>query len=138
MVSSLHSGYLFTWSLNQCMMHLVMQMSNADDQLLKAITVRVPEAAYDWLRQYATRNKVSLNSVVAEAVIEYTTKIQRAGAIRDIRDFHENLRRTQRDLGGTDSVQDLREVRVSNSPQDASPVDSEKPPRGRESEDSCQ
>ncbi|MDP2857824.1 MAG: hypothetical protein Q8P50_07600 [Bacillota bacterium] len=106
--------------------------------MLKAITVRVPEAAYDWLRQYAMRNKVSLNSVVAEAVIEYTTKIQRAGAIRDIRDFHENLRRTQRDLGGTDSVQDLREVRVSNSPQDASPVDSEKPPRGRESEDSCQ
>jgi hypothetical protein len=120
------------------MMHLVMQMSNADDQSLKAITVRVPEAAYDWLRQYATRNKVSLNSVVAEAVTEYTTKIQRAGVIRDIRNSHQNLRRTRCDLGETDSVQDLREVRVSNSLQDVSPADSGKPPRGREGEDSYQ
>jgi len=113
----------------------MMHMGNADDQSLKAITVRVPEATYDWLRQYAT-NKVSLNSVVAEAVVEYTTKVQRVSVVKDLRDLQQSLRLTQDDPGRTDSVQDLREIRASNSVQDIPKANPEKTSANPKSEDS--
>jgi len=117
------------------MMHLVMHMGNADDQSLKAITVRVPEATYNWLRQYAATNKISLNSVVAEAVVEYTTRVQRVSVVKDIRELQQSLRLTQRGSGKTDSVQDLREIRVSNGLQDTPKTNSEKTSSDPKSED---
>ncbi len=121
--------------VNQDMMRLVMHVANERDQSLKAITVRIPEATYDWLRQYATRSKVSLNSVVAEAVVEYTTKVQRASVVKDIRDLQQSLGLTRRDSGETDSAQDLREIRVSHSLEDIPKASPEKTSAGPKSED---
>ncbi len=120
------------------MMHLVMHMGNADDQSLKAITLRVPEATYDWLREYATRNKVSLNSVVAEAVASYATKVQRVSVVKDIRNLQQSLGLMQREPGVTDSVQDLREIRASNRLQDIPNANSGKTPANPKSEGICQ
>ena len=97
------------------MMHLVIHMDGTEDKSPKAITVRVPESVYGLLREYANKRNLSLNSVVAEAIAQYSNRIRRVEVISDIEAFQQSLRHGRRHEGESDSVKDLRELRLSRS-----------------------
>jgi hypothetical protein len=101
------------------MMYIVMQMTDSQDESLKAITVRVSRATYDWLRQYAEDNGVSMNSVVSEAVSAYAVKSRRALIIKELSELQHSYELAQQAPERIDSVQDLREIRTSGRLVDA-------------------
>jgi len=90
-------------------------MSNSSDKSLKAITVRIPGSLYQKLKEHAASHKVSLNSIVADAIAKYGTKLERSRTITDILDFQQRLRRGKGK--GTDSVEHLRTIRRARSMQ---------------------
>jgi len=88
------------------MMHLVMNMNDATGKSYRAITVRIPKDEYERLKGYSTAHRVSLNSVVSDAIAEHAMRIERQQLLDDIAEFH---RRLQPSSG--DSVDYLRKLR---------------------------
>lgn len=97
------------------MMHMVMRMNSARDRASKAITVRIPEGDYERLREYAAARNISLNSMVAEAIAQYQTKLERQHAIGEIKAFQARLRNGRKE--GADSVDLLRHIRETRAKQ---------------------
>lgn len=91
------------------MIHMVMHVANHKRDGSKAITVRIARDDYERLRKHAVGRHASLNSVVAEAIAQYTARQERAEAIQMIREFQAHLRETRAE--GIDSVKVLHEIR---------------------------
>ncbi|NPV52657.1 MAG: hypothetical protein HPY71_03940 [Firmicutes bacterium] len=104
---------LLTCDMHYDMMHMVMHMKDANNNSPKAITVRIPGDEYERLRKYAAARNVSLNSVVAEAIAQYGTKLERHQAISRIQTFQMQLRDGRKE--GSDSVDSLRRIRETRS-----------------------
>lgn len=97
------------------MTHMATKRQSPPKTTSKAITVRIPEADYEQLKKYAASRNVSLNSMVAEAIAQYQTKIERQHAISQIEAFQAQLRDGRRE--GSDSVEILRDVRQTRAKQ---------------------
>lgn len=98
------------------MIHMVMHEMNQkhEDGETAAITVRLPREQYLRLKEYATAQGASLNSLVAEAIVQYQTRIQREDTIRDIREFRKNLPTGDK----SDAVDTLQRIREERSRKD--------------------
>jgi surfactin synthase thioesterase subunit len=90
-------------------MHIMTRKPNTSQPEVKAITVRLLRDDYQRLKDYACVRDVSLNAVVTEAIAEYGRKIERGEVLRQLEDFHKELRASGRK--GSDSVELLREMR---------------------------
>lgn len=81
--------------------------------------MRVPEARYRQLKEYAASQNISLNSVVSEAIAQYGSKLERAMVIADISDFQRQLQqrcKARKTKGeGANSVETLRMIREARS-----------------------
>lgn len=100
-------------------MHPVMRMDESSREAIKAITVRVPEKEYDTLKTYAEAHRVSLNTVVADAIAEHTARLERKAALEDIAAFQKRLGKTTTPT----SVEDLYEIRRART----GPITSDRP-----------
>lgn len=92
---------------------MVMHMDTSEREPTRAITVRVPEDEYDTLKAYAETRKVSLNTIVADAIAEHTARLELQAVLDDIAAFQKRLGKT------TDptSVEDLYEIRRARTVQ---------------------
>ena len=104
-----------TCVMHHDMMHMVMHMKSTRDSSSKAITVRIPEGDYERLREYAAARNISLNSMVAEAIAQYQTKLERQYVIGEIKAFQARLRNGRKE--GADSVDLLRHIRETRAKQ---------------------
>jgi len=95
------------------MIHMVMRMKNAETDSTKPLTVRIPEEEYEYLKEYAGTRHISMNWLVAEAIAEYRSKIERGQAIKEIQAFQERLRDGREE--GCDSVDLLHRLREARS-----------------------
>lgn len=92
------------------MMHLVMNMHDATGKSHRAITVRIPKDEYERLKEYSTAHRVSLNSVVSDAIAEHAMRIERQQLLDDIAKFHQRLQPSSGD--SVDYLRKLREGRA--------------------------
>ena len=83
----------------------------------KPVTVRIRQADYLLLREYADSRNASLNSVISEAIAQYGAKIEREQAIMRIQTLQRRLR-SAHGLG-TDSVELLRKMREGRARSEA-------------------
>lgn len=95
------------------MIHMVMQMKGIETDSTKPLTVRIPEEEYEYLKEYAGTRHVSLNWLVAEAIAEYRSKIERGQAVKEIQAFQAKLRDGRKE--GCDSVDLLHRLREARS-----------------------
>lgn len=95
------------------MVHQVMQMFDAEHDSgkpqVKAITVRLDRADYERLQSYSDARKVSLNTVVNEAVASYGRRIAREAVLQRIAAFRESL--PVPGLDQPDAIELIRELR---------------------------
>ncbi len=101
-----------------------MHVKKDEKDTVSAITVRIPHAQYEGLKQYSAERGLSLNSVVAEAIAQYQTRIQREGTLKELEAFQQQLSSQSGNSGGpSDSVTLLRELRLARSqnPDERSP-----------------
>ena len=92
-------------------MRRVMHMTKSDRESSRAITVRIPESEYMLLRDRAQEYGVSLNTLVADAIAEQTSRIKRQALLDDIADFHRRLGK----MTPPTSVDDIREIRLERA-----------------------
>lgn len=87
-----------------------MAESKASKQLgARALTVRMEQQGYLFLKELADSRGVSVNALAAEAVAEFARRLQREQVIREIKSLHEEMRKTGRD--SIDSVELIRQAR---------------------------
>jgi len=102
-------------------MHTMTRKPDMSQTEVKAITVRLPLDDYRRLKDYACVRDVSLNAVVTEAIDEYGRKIERREILRQLEDFHKELRASGRP--GGNSVELLREMRKERTDAKTGPGD---------------
>jgi hypothetical protein len=90
-------------------------MGEAENKPKNAITVRVAEPLYELLRDHARSRDISLNSVVAEAIAQYSVRIRRAEAVRRIEALQQRMQAPSVSERQSDSTQDLRDLRQLRS-----------------------
>jgi len=86
-----------------------------DQGEVKAITVRMSREDYQRLQAYADTRNLSLNSVVNEAVAQYTVRAQREEALHKIKALRQTIAASCAAAPAEDGVEMLARLRLERA-----------------------